>query len=194
MSFIKYYLIYVFLSFLVTTELYTQNSYNTEVNEKPYFFSLNYGIQMSGIKDEDFIRTNYSPLLNITAGKWFTQQFALQIGYKGFYFNTIADKIKHYYNYFYGEVLINFSNLIYPNRLNKNWYIILHAGPGYFYNHVHRSSDLCINIGLQNNFHLTNQFQATLDLASIIGWDIYQGDEDILPGITIGVRYLFYCD
>lgn len=29
------------------------------------------------------------------------------------------------------------------------------------------------------------------DIAAIIGWDIYQVDEDILPGITIGLTYNF---
>jgi hypothetical protein len=146
---------------------------------------------MSGIKDEDFISSNYSPLFNITTGKWFTQQFALQIGYKGFYFNAIADEVKHHYNYFYAEAVINFNNFIDPDRENRIWNLLLHAGPGYFYNHVYRRASLHFNLGIQNTFQLSDHFHASLDIASIVGWDIYQGDEDILPGITIGLIYLF---
>lgn len=146
---------------------------------------------MSGIKDEDFISSNYSTLFNITAGKWFTPYLALQIGYKGFYFYTIADEIKHHYNYFYGEAVIDFNELVNPSRTNKNWNILLHGGPGYFYNHVYRKASFHFNLGLQNTFQLTDHLHASLDIASIVGWDIYQGDEDILPGITVGITYNF---
>ena len=54
----------------------------------------------------------------------------------------------------------------------------MHAGAGYFYNHAYGKPNICENIGFQNNYQLTNQFQATIDISSIIGWDIYQGDED----------------
>jgi hypothetical protein len=146
---------------------------------------------MSGIKDEDFVSSNYSPLFNVSAGKWFSPYLALQIGYKGFYFNTIADKIKHQYNYFYGEAVINFNNFVHPARINKNWNLLLHGGPGYFYNHIYGKPNICVNIGIQNNYQLSNKIQANLDITSIIGWDIYQGDEDILPGITAGIIYNF---
>lgn len=146
---------------------------------------------MSGIKSEDFISSNYSPLFNITAGKWLYPYLAMQFGYKGFYFYTIADEIKHHYNYLYAEAVINFNNLVVPNRLNKKWNVLLHAGPGYFYNHVYGRASLHFNLGMQNTFRLTDQIFASFDIASIVGWDIYQGDEDILPGITIGLAYLF---
>ena len=47
------------------------------------------------IKKEDFVGSNYSPLLNIAVGKWFAPSIALQLGYKGWYFNTISDEEKH---------------------------------------------------------------------------------------------------
>ena len=156
-----------------------------------YFVSLNYGIQMSGIKDEDFIISNYSPLFNIAVGKWMTPYLALQIGYKGFYFYTIADEIKHHYNYFYSEAVINFIEFVDPSRINKNWNLLLHGGPGYFYNHVYGRAGFHLNLGIQNTIQLSDQIHASIDVASIVGWDIYQGDEDILPGFTVGIIYLF---
>jgi len=177
------------LSFLTIAKSQAQNTANLNEAEQSWFVSLNYGYQMSGIKSEDFVMSNYSPLFNITAGKWFSQYMALQIGYKGFYFNYIEDDIKHHYNYFYGEAVLNLNNAVNPERINQSWSLLLHAGTGYFYNHVYRKPDICANIGLHNNYQITNQIQVTLDLASIIGWDIYQGDADILPGITAGVVY-----
>jgi hypothetical protein len=157
-----------------------------------YFVSLNCGTQMSGIKDEDFVSSNYSPLFNITAGKWVTTYLAIQIGYKGFYFNTIADKIKHHYNYLYGEAVINFNDIVSPNRINRHWKILLHGGTGYFYNHVYERASLHINLGVQNTYKLSNNIDASVDIASIVGWDIYQRNEDILPGIVFGITYLLY--
>lgn len=179
------------LLILITSISFAENFSTIKKQDKNNYFSLNLGVQMSGIKDEDFISSNYSPLFNFTFGKWLTPYLALQIGYKGFYFNTIADDIKHHYNYYYGEAVINFNNFVNPNRVNKNWNILLHAGPGYFYNHVYGRASIHINIGIQNTFQLSDYFLATVDIASIVGWDIYQGDEDILPGITFGITYFF---
>jgi hypothetical protein len=184
----KYFILFLFFTLIYS---HVENEHNLEEGDLGSFVSMKYGYQMSGIKSEDFVRSNYSPLFNITVGKWFTPYLAFQIGYKGFYFNTIADAVKHHYNYFYGEAVLNFNNAVYPNRINKSWNLLLHAGPGYFYNHVYGKPNICANIGLQNIYELTNQFQATFDISFIIGWDIYQGDEDILPGLTVGVTYFF---
>ena len=160
-------------------------------NKKQWFFSAASGVQMSGIKDEDFIKSNYSPLIDFSVGKWFAPYLALQIGYKGFYFYTISDDIRHYYNYLYGEAIINFNNFVDPDRINRNWNLHLHGGPGYFYNHVYRKASLHINLGIQNTFRLTDHYHASIDISSIVGWGIYQGNEDILPGITVGAIYHF---
>lgn len=146
---------------------------------------------MSGIKSEDFVSSNYSPLFNITVGKWFLPFVAVQIGYKGFYFNYIEDDIKHYYNYFYSEALLNINHAINPNSASKKWNLLFHTGAGYFYNHTYGKPNICANLGIQNSYLITDRLQATIDISSIIGWDIYQGDEDILPGISFGIIYRF---
>jgi len=73
-----------------------QNKSNQNEAENSWFVSANYGYQMSGIKNEDFVSSNYTPLFNFTLGKWFSSYLALQIGFKGFYFNYIEDDIKHH--------------------------------------------------------------------------------------------------
>ena len=148
------------------------------------------GIQMSGIKNEDFISSNIAPLVDISTGKWFTPYLALQIGYRGYYFNTIADSNRHHYGFYYGEVVIDLNRLIKPTPTPGMWSLHLHAGSGYFYNYHYRQPNICASFGLVNNLRLTKHLHVFLDLSAIFGWDIYQGDEDILPGVTVGLTYL----
>jgi len=147
------------------------------------------GVQMSGIKNEDFVGSNYTPLINIIAGKWIVPYLALQAGYKGHYFNYIEDTFEHRYNFYYGEALLNLHKLL--QRQGRYWNVMLHAGGGYFYNYYYGKGNICANMGIKQSFRITKQWQVTFDISSVIGWDIYQGDEDILPGAAIGIMYLF---
>lgn len=153
--------------------------------------SVGIGTQMSGIKDEDFIGSNYSPLITITAGRWFAPSLALQVGYKGWYFNTISDEKKHYYGFYFGESVINVKALSRSYIDTCKWRLYLHAGAGYFYNYDYERPNICAHLAISNNYRLAKHFLASLDISAILGWDIYQGDEDILPGITVGLCYLF---
>ena len=66
---------------------------------KKWFASLDFGVQMSGIKSEDFISSNYSPLIRLTGGKWLNDKIVIQVGYQGRYFNTIENLDKRFYNF-----------------------------------------------------------------------------------------------
>lgn len=147
---------------------------------------------MSGIKDEDFIPSNYSPLLNLTAGKWLGKWWGLQLGYKGLWFNTISDDIRHHYTFLYTELMVDANTLITKSNKSRLWALILHAGPGYFYNNHYMKSNICGNLGVQNQFRLNHQLSLNIDIAAIVGWDIYQGDEDILPGVSLGLSYSLF--
>jgi hypothetical protein len=153
--------------------------------------SFRIGTQMSGIKDEDFIASNYAPLLNVSVGKWFSPVLALQLGYKGWYFHTIADDKKHKYGYYYGEAVLNVNRLFRTYKESCKWSLYLHCGSGYFYNYDYGQPNVCADMGLSNNYRISKAIQASLDVSAIAGWDIYQGDADILPGVTVGVAYLF---
>jgi hypothetical protein len=156
-----------------------------------WFFSAEIGCQISGIKDEDFIKSNIAPLVSFSVGKWITPVLGSRLGYKGYYFNYIGDNEKHYFTYVYCEVVTNLNNLIKKNRINYHWNVNIHAGPGYFYNNYYQKSNVCGNIGISNSFLIKNNLDVFIDISSIIGWDIYQGDEDILPSINIGLIYTF---
>lgn len=163
----------------------------TVIDRHDWQISLGVGLQMSGIKSEDFVSSNYSPLINVTVGKWFTPALAIQIAYKGWYFNTISDEKKHNYGYYYGEAVFNINNLVRTGISSTKWSFYLHVGSGYFYNYRYERPNICANLGVSNNFRLNDKFLAFLNLSAIMGWDIYQGDEDILPAISLGINYLF---
>ena len=167
------------------------------VNEKHYNFdnlkwqiSTYIGTQMSGIKSEDFVSSNYSPLYNFSAGYWFTPSLSIQLGYKGFYFNLISDNEKHYYGYYYGEAVFNIYKLIINKCDFSQWYFNIHAGSGYFYNYDYKRPNICANLSVSYNYLLSERVIANAIVSSIMGWDIYQGNDDILPGLSLGVSYL----
>lgn len=183
----------IILSALVLISFHTlsQNlNYNNQDYKNTWFFSMGYGAQMSGIKSEDFISSNITPAFNLNLGNWVTPEIAIQAGFQGFYFHTIADNSKHYYKFFYGEVLFNVNELLNGKFLSHaKWNIIFHPGAGYFYNDFYNQPNICANIGISNNFEVLHNLEIYIDISAIMGWDIYQGDDDILPSCILGISY-----
>jgi hypothetical protein len=65
------------------------------------------------------------------------------------------------------------------------------AGGGLFYNLFYDRPNVCGTIGLLNEFKVTKTVSFKLKLASIMGWDIYQNDEDILTNLSLGLSIAF---
>ena len=188
----KDHLLIILLLLSITALSQEELSSNGSNHKKQWFVSAAYGIQMSGIKDEDFISKNIAPSILINAGVWFTPEIALQIGYKGPYFNTIADDDKHPYYFIFGEVLLNVNEILNGAKENKNrWNLIIHPGAGCFYNKYYSRPNIAANIGIINNIKIINRLDAFIDISAVMAWDIYQGNEDILPSCNIGLRYSF---
>ena len=61
----------------------------------------------------------------------------------------------------------------------------------YFYNDYFNQAKLNGNLGIINNVKLTERLDIFMDVSFIVGWDIYQGDEDILPSGVLGFSYYF---
>lgn len=185
--------IFIILLF-ISCNSFSQNNNNTysQTYSNSWIISSSLGIQISGIKSEDFVGSNVAPAFLLNIGKWISPEVAIQIGYKGFYFHTISDKYKHYYNFLYGEVLFNLKELINGKNIAKdNWNLLIHPGAGYFYNNFYNRPNICANIGITNSIKVINQLEVFIDISAIFGWDIYQGDEDILPGCVLGFSYSF---
>lgn len=186
----KSHLLIILLLISVTVVSQTENRSEQLYSKKQWFISAAFGVQMSGIKDEDFISKNIAPALTIGAGVWLTPKIALQLSYKGPYFYTIADDDKHPYYFIFGEVLLNVNEIVNGKKKNKSkWSLILHSGAGYFYNSYFNQANFNGNLGLINNIKLMDRLDVFMDVSFIVGWDIYQGDEDILPSAVIGIVY-----
>jgi len=167
----------------------SMNSYGQDVKERKWFASLDLGAQMSGIKSEDFVSSNYSPVYRLSLGREISHIFSVQMGYQGRYFRTISDELKYTYDFFFFEGSINATNLFFDkNRLGK-YNLLFHAGPGIFYHHIYGRINIHGNLGMSNTYAVNNKFDLKLDLSAIFGWDIYQGDNDILPNLTIGLIF-----
>jgi len=134
---------------------------------------------MSGIKNEDFVLNNYSPKIDLSAMKSITQVFGLQIGYQGYYFNTIANADKRRYTYISGSLVTRVM------QQSNNFDVSLLTGSGPFMNHYYKRPSVCADIGVVSNFVIANQ-QFNTKISAIMGWDIYQGNADILPSLTLG--------
>jgi len=192
--FSRYHLNISFLNLLVITSFcFAQiENENMPLRDKNLFISSSYGVQISGIKSEDFVQSNVTPAFTFSIGRWMSPKIALQIGYKGFYFHTIADNDRHYYNFIYGDVLFNINKIIDAKSIiKKKWNFIFHSGGGYFYNTYYNRPNICANLGLLYSFNFNNNFNIIIDVSAIAGWDIYQGNEDILPSCNIGITYSF---
>lgn len=182
---------YLLLFFLIATQTNSQNSKVNDSN-RIWYASLNVGVQMSGIKSEDFINSNYSPLIKASLGKWLTKDIAIQVGYQGRYFNAIADNYKHFYDFYFLEGVLDFKNLFFnSNKINKSYNLLFHGGFGFFQNRFYGNSSFHVVLGATNSFYISKKIRLNFDLSTIVGWDIYQGDEDILPNTSIGITYFF---
>jgi len=183
----------VFILVIGTCSSYAQlNEAKMNQADRNWIVGIEYGFQMSGIKNEDFISSNYSPVFRASLGKWINQSIALKIGYQGRYFNAIADDIKHYYNFYYTEAVFDVKNILFKKKEKRTHELLFYLGPGYFYNFEYGRANIHGIIGASNNVLITKGLNLNFDISAIIGWDIYQENPpDVLPSISIGVVHLF---
>ena len=182
--------------FLGMTSVYAQ-----ERNNLPWFVSGGAGYQHSGIRSEDYVATNFSPLVSLEVGKFFLPYFAISLGYKGPYYNFISDSDKHHYAFLFSDFVLDLRNII-QYRENNKWTIQVYAGGGVFYNRYPylRGSQFIAeypkgrlmaagNIGITGQVFLTRQFRLGIDISSIGAWGIYQDSMDAIPSAFIRGTY-----
>lgn len=180
----------IIISFFINKLSYSQ--LNNSLNKNNWFTSLDIGYQMSGIKKVDFVKDNYSPLFRLTIGKHLNKTFGIQVSYQGEYFNTIADKERHYYDFYAIEGLVDVKKIISRNNKNNVLHqLIFHAGFGFFKNHYYNDSSIHYILGGANLFKISKTIETKVGIGAVAGWDIYQGDLDILPYFSTGIIYNF---
>lgn len=160
------------------------------IQNNNFFANVYLGIQNSGIRDEDFIKSNFSPYINAEFGKWLTSYLALTVGYQGPYFNFIGDADKH--NYFCLDTKIIFSLFdLFGFKKNRFYDIHLAAGTGIMRNIYFQKFNWCFTGALIQEFALSDSWSINLKAGGIAGWAIYQHDKDMLPNLSIGLQKKF---
>jgi hypothetical protein len=152
------------------------------------FIGLEIGAQLSGIRKEDFVSNNISPRVNIYIGKELNSVLSIQVGYEGFYFNTIANRDRRYYNYYN----LKLQHLLFLPRTNstknsKNL-IGFQIGGGLFDNKYYKRPSFVADVGLVGLIALQNKSKLIFRINSILGWDLYQSDEDMISAFTLGLK------
>ena len=182
-AFIKIFIIYLF--FLFAFKSFSKENISS-LKTNRFTLNFDFGVKISGIKKEDFLKSNTSPLFRFTLTKNQNKNFDFGIGYQGNYFYYIEDSVKHFYDFLFLINSYKINNLSFVENLHS---LKINFGCGYFYNYFYKSSNICMMLALVNQIHLNKLISLELDLSSIIGWDIYQGNEDILPSISFGFIY-----
>jgi hypothetical protein len=167
----------------------TVDSITAGMKEK-FYIDLYLGVQVSGIRKEDYVASNFAPYIQLSAGKWLTRNLALALTYQGPYFNFIGDSSKHKYVYLGGDAILNINRFFTESNTGV-WNINVFAGPGLLYNDFYSKTNFCFSTGLVNEVKIKNDISLKFKVSAIIGHSIYQKDEDILPNISLGLSKTF---
>ena len=173
------------------------------VNDKPWFVSVCLGEQHSGIRKEDYVSDNFSPLIAIEGGKFVTPYLAISAGYKGMYYKFISDDDKHNYAFFYADLVLDIHNC-FGYKEDRIWNAQVYAGGGLMFNkyqymptpngNVYFEDGRtmpAINIGISNLFKVSRNLQLGVDVGGIAGWALFQCDEDMIPSAFARAVYSF---
>lgn len=183
-----------FLATALTSITSAQNTSITSTITSTYkrgafFLDAYIGTQVSGIRKEDYVSSNFAPYFQVSIGKVITQNISLNINFQGPYFNFIGDNNKHSYQ-FLGSDLIVCMNRLFNTKYSGNWYLYLFAGPGILFNNYLNKTNLCFNGGLINEYRYKS-IGIKLKISAIGGYKIYQHDKDALTNISIGISKYF---
>ncbi len=172
----------IFFFLILTNQLQSQ----TRESRQPLFLDFYFGGQVSGIRKEDYIKSNFSPYLHLSAGKGINQKFSIRFGYQGPYFNFIGDDVKHKYYFLNSEIYYRFLSIFKKSGSKLISFEVL-LGSGYLHNYHYNKSNFCINAGGVSSFKLSKTLALRLKGSAIFGWKIYQDDKDALPNFSIGL-------
>jgi len=153
------------------------------------FLFFGVGPQVSGIRKEDYVYSNVSPKLRLVYGKRVNEKFDVALGFEGMYFKMILNQDKRYYNYW--NLLL--SQEIYAIELGaeKKIKFKLSTGGGLLNNIYFNQLGFVGEIGVNLEIVSFNNNRIVIYPNSIMGWDLYQGDNDIINGILLGYSIEF---
>ena len=130
--------------------------------------------------------------VQVDLGKWLTPEYGVRLGWRGLK-NSVNDT-DDCFNFFKGDFLLNFSNLVAGYKELRTWDLIPFIGAGVMLDDI-AEQEYGAELGLINNFRLSNNFDINLELGGIIGYAQRYGDYDgryvTFPYATLGLVYNF---
>jgi hypothetical protein len=153
-----------------------------QINPNYLEFQVTNGIQLSGMKPEDFTKGNFTFYNNISIGKEITSNYGIHVGLTGYSFSTIADFIRQ--NYLFVNVGLSY-------KIGSRFRI--EAGTGILNNLTYNTATVCLNYNLKFMILETKFIDFLITQGAIGGFRIYQTppiEKDILPnlGLTFSIK------
>lgn len=154
-----------------------------QINPNYLEFQVTNGIQLSGMKPEDFTKGNFTYYNNISIEKEIASNYGIHVGLIGYRFSTIADYIRQNYIYVNAGIFYKFGS-----RFR------IEAGSGILNNSTYNTATVCLNYTLQFMIFETKFIDFYISQGAIGGFRIYQTppiEKDILPnlGLTFSVKF-----
>jgi hypothetical protein len=180
--------IILLISIIFKTKLFSQGLFGVVGNN---YFGGSIGFQMSGIRKEDFVSNNLGPNANFFIGKNLNDYFAVQAEIGGGYFRVIADNEKRYFSNINLRMERKLLQLKFKEPNFRSIRLAAQVGGGLFYNAFYRQPNFFGDLGVLCSCQINNKSWLIFQLNSIMGWDLYQGDSDIINGLNIGIKQHF---
>lgn len=184
-NYLKFYLlVFSIFAFSITLQSQDRDTLRSYNKGNDFFVDVFFGTQVSGIRKEDYVSSNFAPYIKMSIGKWIVPYLALSINYQGPYYKFISDDYRHFYTYIDGEVILRVNNII---NTNPKWNLNIILGSGLFYNKYNSRLNICATSAINIEYLLINRTSIKANIGSIFGWGIYQEDKDIIPNFSIGI-------
>lgn len=179
--------------------------YSVETNGfwNNWFIGVSGGVNVfNGVRNGDADLTDrIDPTINAFIGKWHTPGFGWRIVYNGISYKTYAsdyDDSRDFYN-FHGDAMFNLSNLFCGYNPTRVWNCIPYIGVGYWCNSgCYDRKTIAGNLGLLNNFRLSDHWGINFELAAIFAPQDFDGvydwsvnGQDKLLSASLGLTYNF---
>lgn len=173
-------------------EAQSRSSNSKKKKDNNWSISANVGVQMAGIGRSKWKNPKiFTPLVMVTADKWFKSSFGVRFGYQGPYFYYKDEQ--HNYVMLFTEAMFNTNYIVNGYKPDRVWQLYVNAGFGCLYDFYKYDDNLrfCFSGGITNTFRITQSFYVNLNVSSILSWRVYENNEDYIPGISVGFTYKF---
>ena len=123
--------------------------------------------EVSEVKFNPFRPTRGEFGFHVAIGKWFTPSIGLRTQWEGLWNkNVVNPNFPPSYTYFnlHEDLLLNLSNLFCGYNPRRVWNFIPWAGIGFMRNMTYNINEMSYNMGLTNQFRLTDRLYAYFDL------------------------------